>query len=222
MRVLRVILIISIILFVACEKKSRRTILNKQASEYIYPTTGDNNSSNDDIATAPIGEVIPDDPQNADLLQGIELPLMEGEEPQCGGGNEVEDPPNDEPIVATNVNFNCIYGDFGNNNITGSNADDAILGEAGNDTISGGDGNDVLMGAQGDDTYIIGTGEGTDIILNDADGTNTIICETNLLVKSVKSGDDRIIVGDGFFLVISGYYSGATRITNFHCPGLNI
>ncbi len=73
-----------------------------------------------------------------------------------------------------------IYGDDGNDTITGSDSRDAILGGAGDDFISGGGGNDTLLGGDGDDVIMGGPGndriegeEGHDTLYGDA-GNDTL------------------------------------------------
>lgn len=78
-----------------------------------------------------------------------------------------------------------IIGTEGDDNITGTNADDCILGLGGNDTISGGNGNDSIFGGPGKDT--VNGGNGSDSIYGE-DGSDAI---------HGGNGDDSIYGGDG-------------------------
>ncbi len=78
-----------------------------------------------------------------------------------------------------------IFGQTGNETITGSNSSDYIYGLAGNDTLNGGIGNDYIYG--GDDNDIINGGVGNDRLYGDA-GVDTINGGLN---------DDYIYGGEG-------------------------
>jgi Ca2+-binding RTX toxin-like protein len=76
-----------------------------------------------------------------------------------------------------------LYGNSGNDKLSGDNAndklfggtgDDQLLGGAGNDWLYGGAGIDVLTGGYGADTFVLALGEGTDSITDFAVGTDKI------------------------------------------------
>lgn len=58
-----------------------------------------------------------------------------------------------------------LFGDGGNDHLTGGN---------GNDVLAGGTGNDYLAGGAGDDTYLFGKGDGQDTI-EDTEGKNKVV-----------------------------------------------
>lgn len=66
-----------------------------------------------------------------------------------------------------------LYGENGNDNVTGNSGDDILYGGSGNDYLYGNDGNDILdggigndwlYGGNGNDTYIFAKGYGNDTI----------------------------------------------------------
>ena len=72
-----------------------------------------------------------------------------------------------------NSNGDSLYGEGGNDNLTGNSGNDSLYGGSGNDylygndgddTLDGGTGNDWLYGGNGNDTYIFGKGYGNDTI----------------------------------------------------------
>ena len=88
-----------------------------------------------------------------------------------------------------------IYGEAGNDIITGGSGADRIMGGDGNDWISGGAGNDIIYGEAGDDRlfggdgkdYIVG-GLGTDVIRGEAD-VDRILASTLLDDTRGNRGD---------------------------------
>ena len=52
-----------------------------------------------------------------------------------------------------------LYGEAGNDNITGGTVNDVLQGGAGNDTITGGTGADLLTGGAGADTFVFAVGD---------------------------------------------------------------
>ena len=62
----------------------------------------------------------------------------------------------------TVYNGNALYGQGGDDRITGDFANDTIYGGPGSDTIVGGDGRDFLSGDDGDDSFIVLAGQATD------------------------------------------------------------
>ncbi len=54
-----------------------------------------------------------------------------------------------------------LFGDNGNDVLTGGSGADQLFGGNGNDTLNGGDGNDILDGGAGDDTVVGGKGTDT-------------------------------------------------------------
>ena len=87
-----------------------------------------------------------------------------------------------ESIFAIDNKGNTIYGEAGNDYISGGNGADRLYGEegedqlwarAGDDILDGGTGDDVLYGEAGNDIYEFGLGYGKDTIV-DSEGINTI------------------------------------------------
>lgn len=77
-----------------------------------------------------------------------------------------------DDIYTSNANINMlIYGDDGDDSLTGGIANDRIFSGAGNDTINGNDGDDYAYSASGDDT--IDGGDGNDR-LNGGYGNDSI------------------------------------------------
>lgn len=88
----------------------------------------------------------------------------------------------DDWMTAWSDNGITLYGDGGNDNLTGGMGDDMLFGGAGNDTLNGNDGDDILDGGEGDDflygglgndTYRFGIGYGSDLI-EDSEGDNKV------------------------------------------------
>jgi Ca2+-binding RTX toxin-like protein len=67
-----------------------------------------------------------------------------------------------------------ITGSNTNNWLNGHAGSDTIYGEEGNDTLIGGSGNDGLDGGEDDDTYQFSGNWGTDVITDDASGTDLV------------------------------------------------
>lgn len=79
--------------------------------------------------------------------------------------------PNGELRGQLGLNFTPLVGsDF----MSGGEGNDAIASGSGNDTLYGGSGNDVLSGAPGNDTFVLGSGEGSDAILDFEKGRDKI------------------------------------------------
>lgn len=85
-----------------------------------------------------------------------------------------------------------LYGDAGNDTITGSTADDLIDGGEDNDLLSGGAGNDVVVGGSGDDGAA--GGEGNDV-LDGGEGNDSIVGESGNDTIAGGIGDD-LLWGD--------------------------
>src|SRR5262245_20529140 len=76
-----------------------------------------------------------------------------------------------------------LFGEDGNDTLTGGSGSDLLDGGAGNDNLRGGDGNDFIDGNQGNDTALLGAGDdvfqwdpgdGSDIV-EGQDGTDTLL-----------------------------------------------
>ncbi|MBQ1327639.1 MAG: hypothetical protein IIY49_06365 [Eubacterium sp.] len=109
-----------------------------------------------------------------------------------------------------------LFGNAGDDNINGTDAEDTlyggegndrILSAGGNDTLSGGSGDDYLEGGAGADTYIVS--EGCDTI-SDNSGNNIIKIisdySDSVILERHNWNDLFISYGDNKTLIISGYF----------------
>jgi hypothetical protein len=87
--------------------------------------------------------------------------------------------------LTLNVLSNNIFGDTGDNVMTGTGANDRMLGDAGDDTLNGGAGSDILEGGLGND--ILNGGDGNDV-LRGGEGSDTL---------NGGNGNDVLIGGKG-------------------------
>jgi Ca2+-binding RTX toxin-like protein len=90
--------------------------------------------------------------------------------------------PGDDALL-TLGNASLLDGGGGNDTIDGSERDDVLRGGSGNDTLyghggddtlEGGLGNDVLVGGDGSDLYMYSRGDGSEVITEQAGGTNVL------------------------------------------------
>ncbi|GFE71086.1 calcium-binding protein [Chroococcus sp. FPU101] len=84
-----------------------------------------------------------------------------------------------------------IYGNSGNNNLTGTSANDFIYGYDGNDTLTGLGGNDRLDGGNGNDTLDGGTGADT-MIGGSGDDTYIVDSLSDVITELAGGGVDTI------------------------------
>jgi Ca2+-binding RTX toxin-like protein len=61
-------------------------------------------------------------------------------------------------VFVSDIKFNAVAPEDGDDSLLGGAGDDSIFGEAGNDTLDGGTGNDTLTGGAGSDSLIGGLG----------------------------------------------------------------
>jgi Ca2+-binding RTX toxin-like protein len=75
--------------------------------------------------------------------------------------------PNYSPTwgVTSTTDNDQMFGDTGNDNLSGGAGNDLVYGHFGDDSISGGTGNDILAGGAGEDT--VSGGDGNDLVLAD-------------------------------------------------------
>ena len=95
-----------------------------------------------------------------------------------------------------------LFGDGGNDHLTGGNGDDML---------AGGTGNDYLAGGAGDDTYLFGKGDGQDTV-EDVEGMNQIVFKgvnhNEVTFNKLENGDLTAgIVGESDTLTIKGFQS---------------
>lgn len=95
-----------------------------------------------------------------------------------------------------------LFGDGGNDHLTGGNGDDVL---------AGGTGNDYLAGGAGDDTYLFGKGDGQDTV-EDVEGMNQIVFkgvnQNEVTFNKLENGDFTAgIAGESDTLTIKGFQS---------------
>lgn len=100
-----------------------------------------------------------------------------------GGGNEL-----DNIIVGNSLTNNHLYGNYGDDVLTGGAGHDELIGDEGDDQLTGGLGNDFLDGGNGDDT--LNGGAGVDIMMGGA-GSDTYYVDT------IEEWIDESLLNDG-------------------------
>ncbi|MEG4943330.1 hypothetical protein [Microcoleus sp. F4-D5] len=101
-----------------------------------------------------------------------------------------------------------LYGDEGNDCLSGGQDADELLGDAGNDVLLGGRGNDVLFGDDGNNTLIGGLGRDFLVGANEQSFGSVEISESNLYVIQAEPRVTDINNAD----YIVGFTLGADRI----------
>ena len=89
-----------------------------------------------------------------------------------------------------------LFGTFAHDRLLGLGGSETLSAGAGDDTLIGGAGHDVLDGGEGSDTYLFNTGDGMDVIQDDAglSDVNRLRFGTGITVNDLTSFD----AGDGF------------------------
>jgi Ca2+-binding RTX toxin-like protein len=100
-----------------------------------------------------------------------------------------------------------LFGDEGNDQLTGGKANDIVHGGEGNDRLSGGAGNDVLLGDGGNDRLQGGGGNDS---LSGGDGNDQIEGDAGDDTLWGEAGNDRLSGGAGNDVVFGG--SGADQL----------
>jgi Ca2+-binding RTX toxin-like protein len=107
-----------------------------------------------------------------------------------------------------------VFGQGGNDTLTGGNGVDRLDGGAGNDKLSGGGGNDTLVGGSGDDTLdggagndLLSGGAGKDKMTGgsgvDAFRFNTALAASNVdTITDFKINTDKIQIDDAIFAAV--------------------
>ncbi|OSP54243.1 DUF4347 domain-containing protein [Pseudoruegeria sp. SK021] len=99
-----------------------------------------------------------------------------------------------------------LFGDGGNDKLTGGLGNDVLIGGEGNDTLIGGAGNDTLLGNSGNDLFFGGAGD--DVFL---------IGESGDEVRNAGAGQDKAVITVTTGLTISiGSWLGLERINGLH------
>jgi Ca2+-binding RTX toxin-like protein len=104
-----------------------------------------------------------------------------------------------------------LFGGVADDVLLGSNLSDMLQGHAGNDTLvagagddslHGGEGDDLLQGGAGADLYFYARGQGSDTLLESADGSsNTLRLAAGLTVDDIELAAD---AADNLMLIIKG------------------
>ncbi len=100
-------------------------------------------------------------------------------------------------INVTDIHFDAVPPEDGNDSIEGGGGADNVFGEAGSDTIDGGNGDDTVDGGDGDDLITDSGGGGSQDSLLGGAGNDTI--EGGLADDTLEggTGDDSLDGGDG-------------------------
>ena len=108
-----------------------------------------------------------------------------------------------------------LRGGTGQNLLDGGSGDDVIYGGKGSSLIVGGTGNDTLRTGQGSDVILFNRGDGSDTVIADRAGDNTLsfgggIRYSDLMLA--KSGKDLVVeAGSGDRVVLRDWYGGGKR-----------
>lgn len=97
-----------------------------------------------------------------------------------------------------------IVGDTGNDILTGGNASDFLYGFGDNDRLTGGGGNDNLIGGVGTDTFAFGSGWGTDIVWDWANGLEKFNMQGSGAASFAALAVDQNYFGSGNALISLG------------------
>jgi Ca2+-binding RTX toxin-like protein len=130
---------------------------------------------------------------NDNSLKGASLSDFPDEADTIQGGGGDDD-------IFGEAGNDVLSGDDGNDSILGGSDDDTITGDSGNDTLHGDDGNDTLDGGadddtvtgnSGDDTFVLAKGDGTDTITDFTKGQDLIGLDDGLTFADLTfSGSD--------------------------------
>lgn len=99
-----------------------------------------------------------------------------------------------ETDAYTAIETIVVFGQSGNDQITGGPGNESLFGDLGSDTLIGGGGNDYLSG--GDDADIVQSGPGNDFLQGGA-ANDTLDGGTDADSLFGEAGDDDVVGGDG-------------------------
>jgi len=123
--------------------------------------------SGNDTFAAGAGEDTIDGGNGTDLvtfLSGSQAVIFDSDQPSKSSGDAKGDQylnvegfqlSNFNDVFEYSLHKVTVYGEGGNDKITGSYAKDTIYGGAGNDVLNGGGGRDLLYGGSGGDTFVV-------------------------------------------------------------------
>lgn len=105
----------------------------------------------------------------------------------------------------------------GNDELTGTTADDVLLGGAGDDVLTGLAGNDRLFGGTGSDTYIYHAGQD---LITEQGGTDKLIFSNGITFNQVASGLTKS--GNDLILKVNGSNDNSVTLSNFFLGGAHL
>ncbi|MEM9245810.1 MAG: calcium-binding protein, partial [Cyanobacteria bacterium P01_F01_bin.153] len=105
----------------------------------------------------------------------------------------------------------------------GFEGDDVLVGGNADDVLAGGVGDDVLLGNGGADLYAIAPGEGADVIVDFADGSDRILLNGGLTFESLSFADGTLTVAGVGAVPVAEIRSGSevlARLANVPASAL--
>jgi Ca2+-binding RTX toxin-like protein len=96
-----------------------------------------------------------------------------------------------------------LEGGLGNDALEGGDNNDILLGGANSDTLDGGNGNDRLAGGRGSDTFVLRIKQGTTLITDFEDGTDSLGLSAGIEPKhlrTVQEGNNTVVFWKGIEL----------------------
>jgi Ca2+-binding RTX toxin-like protein len=135
----------------------------------VYGTGGNDTLTfeHDTLGLSPQGLAEAAERQRSDEAKGLP-PRLQVELFGGGGNDHLEVLSQGDPILAAV----SLYGESGDDTLTGGRGDDRLNGGSGNDTLVGGEGNDTLLGNSGRDTLYGDRGRDH---LDGGDGSDTLV-----------------------------------------------
>jgi len=129
-----------------------------------------------------------------------------------------------DDVLTGDASFsNVLYGEAGNDRLTGGNGADMLYGGQGNDELIGGwgddelhghAGNDLLRGGDGNDVYYFERGDGHDVIV-ESSGTDRVHFDTSISAADIALSRD----GNNLKLSLSGTGDTLTLTDFMRAPG---
>ena len=105
----------------------------------------------------------------------------------------------------------------GNDELTGTTANDVLLAGAGDDELTGLAGNDRLFGGSGNDTYIYHSGQD---VITELAGTDKVIFSNGITFNQVASGLTKS--GNDLILKVNGSNDNSVTLSNFFLGGAHL
>jgi|GEM_PF-1660142 len=118
-------------------------------------------------------------------------------------------------IITGGAGNDRLYGASGRDSLDGEEGDDLLNGGHGDDTLYGGRGNDTLKGGPGHDIYAFRTGDGSDTIINDGGGQDTIRFADVTLdnLRAIRRENNDLLLDYGFTdsIRVTDHFAGDHR-----------